>query len=312
MHTVYQYALNRIIDDGQSMVQLCLRVDFSALQRVICCTVNQQNLWVIAQERRTMNDKIIGRPIRLNSHKLVARKGLDYAEVVFLGDVHYGSPQCDVPRFLRMVEHCEKNNVYVVLMGDMIECATRHSVGAGVYEQDSSADDQHTQMVKWLTPLADKNLILGSHGGNHEERTYKESGVNVAKALARELKCRYLGDACWQQFRVGHETYTIYSLHGRTGSRFDGTALLALERISTSFYADLVAMGHAHKCINSIVLMQRVIRGLVTEHKKHLLICGSYLKYDRGYGQTLGLPISKLGSPKVKFYKDRHDLLISW
>ena len=28
--------------------------------------------------------------------------------------------------------------------------------------------------------------------------------------------------------------------------------------------------------------------------------------------QTVGLPISKLGSPTVKFYKDRHDLLISW
>jgi hypothetical protein len=71
-------------------------------------------------------------------------------------------------------------------------------------------------------------------------------------------------------------------------------------------------MGHMHKCINSIVLMQRVKNGLVTEHKKHLLITGGYLKYDGGYGQTLGLPISKLGSPKVKFYGDRHDISVSW
>ena len=259
-----------------------------------------------------MNDKIIGRPIRLNRHVLRVKRGDDFSEVIFLGDVHYGSPQCDTSRFLRMVDYCVKNNVYVVLMGDMIECATRNSVGAGVYEQILPADKQHTDMVEILTPLAEKRLILGSHAGNHEERSYKGDGINIAKALARELKVPFLGDACWQQFRVGQETYTIYSLHGRTGSRFDGTALLALERISTSFYADLVAMGHAHKCINSIVLMQRVVNGLVREHKKHLLITGAYLKYDRGYGQTFGLPISKLGSPKVKFFSRKHDLLVSW
>lgn len=259
-----------------------------------------------------VKDGIVGRPIRLNQRTLDVKKGNDFAEVIFLGDVHYGSPQCDVPRFRKMLDYCVENMVNVVLMGDMIECATRHSVGSGVYEQESPADKQHEQMVEWLQPLADANLILGSHAGNHCERVLKESGFNVAKALARELKCPYLGDACWQQFRVGPETYTIYSLHGRTGSRFDGTALLALERISTSFFADLVCMGHAHKVINSIVLMQRVCRDMVIEHKKHLLICGSYLKYDRGYGQTLGLPISKLGSPKVKFFSEKHDLLISW
>lgn len=259
-----------------------------------------------------MKDTILGRPIRLNRQKLRVKKGNDFAEVIFLGDVHYGSPQCDVDRFHRMVDYCVKNDVYVVLMGDMIECATRHSVGAGVYEQENIADSQHEQMVEWLRPLAKKHLILGSHTGNHESRVYNETGVNIGKALARELNVPYLGDACWQQFRVGSETYSIYSLHGRSGSRFDGTALLAIERISTSFFADLVCQGHTHKCVNSIVLIQRVLNGLVKEHKKHLLITGSYLKYDKGYGQTLGLPISKLGSPKVKFFSKKHDLLISW
>ena len=258
------------------------------------------------------NDKIVGRPIRLNKQVLAVKKGTDCAEVVFLGDVHYGSKQCDVTRFLAMIDYCLKHSIYVFLMGDMIETATRNSVGSGVYEQECSADSQHEQMVKWLKPLADKKLILGSHQGNHEERTYKDVGVNLSKALARELKIPYLGDACWNTFKVGEENYSIYTLHGRSGSRFDGTALLALERISTSFFADGVFCGHAHKCINSIVLMQKVSSGQVVEHKKHLLICGSYLKYDGGYGQTLGLPISKLGSPKVKFHSDKHDINISW
>jgi hypothetical protein len=263
------------------------------------------------KEKKAINDGIVGRPIRCNRRILKARQG-DHAEVMFIGDVHYGSPQCDIKRFLSNLAYCLKHKIYVFLMGDLTEVATRHSVGAGVYEQTMTADDQHTQLIEWLQPLADANLILGTHRGNHGERTYKEVGYDVDKALARELKIPFLGDACWSQFRVGSQLYSLYTLHGRTGSRFDGTALLALERISTSFFADMVCCGHVHKCINSIVLMQRVIDGQVIEHKKHLLITGAYVSYDKGYGQTLGLPISKLGSPKVKFYANRHDILVSW
>lgn len=259
-----------------------------------------------------INDKLPGRPIRLNKQTLKVKKGKDYAEVVFLGDVHYGSPQCDVKRFLAMVKYCLQNKIYVVLMGDLLETATRYSVGAGVYEQEVPNQSQHEQMCEWLMPLAEAGLILGAHTGNHEERIYKETGVNITKAMCRELKIPYLGDAIWSLFKVGRETYTIYSLHGRTGSRFDGTALLALERISTSFFCDLVAHAHTHKCVNSSVLIQKVVNGSVKEHKKHLVITGHYLKYDGGYAQVIGLPMGKLGSPKVKFFSKQHDIHTSW
>lgn len=258
-----------------------------------------------------MKDKIIGRPIRLNQQTLKVKKN-GYAEVIFIGDCHYGSPQFDKPRFLRMIDFCLKNRIYVFLMGDMIEMATRDSVGAGVYEQEYIGQVQYEQMIKILRPLADKKLLIGFLNGNHEDRVYKSTGINVGKMFARELKVKFLGDACWNQFKVGKQIYSIYSLHGRTGSRFDGTALLALERISTSFFCDLIVMGHAHKLISSTVIIQKIVNRTVKEHKKTLLISGSYLKYDGGYAQIIGLPISKLGSPKVKFYSRKKDILISW
>lgn len=257
-------------------------------------------------------DKIVGRPIRLNQQILTPVGKKDYAEVVFLGDCHLGSPQFDKPRFLGMIDYCLKNSIYVFLMGDLIEMATRYSVGAGVYEKSSIGQSQFDIMIDWLMPLANKGLILGSLTGNHEERVYNATGIDVGKMIANQLGVRYLGNACWNIFKVGKQSYSIYSLHGRTGSRFDGTALLALERISTSFFADLVCMGHTHKMISSTVIIQKIENGLVKEHKKTLLITGSYLKYDGGYGQTIGLPISKLGSPKVKFFSDKKDILVSW
>ena len=256
------------------------------------------------------SDKLVGRPIRLNQKRLVVNN--NEASVIFLGDVHYGSKQFDAKRFRAMLHYCLANNIYLMLMGDLLEVGTKGSVGAGVFEQECPAGTQHEVMIEWLKPLATHGLILGTHRGNHGERVYKDTGFDIDKALARELGISFLSDACWSQFKVGKETYNIYSLHGRTGARFDGTALLAIERISTSFFADMVAMGHAHKAVNSIVLMQKIANGCVVEHKKHLLITGSYLKYDGGYAQTVGLPISKLGSPKVRFFADRHDLVVSW
>jgi len=259
-----------------------------------------------------MKDTIVGRPIRCNRQRLEIKKGKDYTEVLFLGDVHLGSPQCDKVRFQNMLDYAKTNRLYVFLMGDLLEIGTRTSIGAGVYEQEFIGQSQYEQMCDWLKPLADRKLILGLLNGNHEERVYQATGMNTSKALARELHVPYLGDACWNNFSVGKQMYSIYSLHGRTGARFDGTALLAVERISTSFAADLVCMGHCHKAISSNVIIQRTVNGVVKEFKKFLLITGSFVKYDGGYAQVVGLPISKLGAPKVKFFANRHDLSISW
>jgi len=271
-----------------------------------------------------MKDKILGRPIKLNRQTLQVKRGKDYAELILLGDIHLGSPQCDVPRFLRMVDYCVKSNTPVLLMGDLLELATRHSVGSGVYEQEFIGQTQYEQMIGYLKPLAKKKLILGTLTGNHEDRAYVLSGVDVGKAFARELEVPYLGHACWNLFTVednrsfngakdkfgDRQSYSIYSLHGRSGARFDGTALLALERLAAPFHADVVAIGHSHKLVSSSVVMQTVRHGQVVEHKKHLVITGSFLSYG-GYAKTFGLPPSKLGSPKVKLFANKHDVHIS-
>jgi predicted phosphodiesterase len=246
----------------------------------------------------------------LNRQTLKVRKG-NYAEVVLLGDVHWGSPQCAKDKFLDMVNYCAQKKIYVLLMGDMIEMSTRDSVGSGVYEQEFPGQTQVEQMIECIRPLAKANLLLGSHNGNHCERVYKATGINIAKLMAKEWGCPYLGDACWSKFVVGEHSYTVYSLHGRSGAKFDGTALLALERLAAPFHADVVACGHSHKCISSAVMMQMRLRDRIVEHRKHLVITGHYLRYG-GYAQAYGLPPSKLGSPKLQFRSDIHRVSVSW
>jgi UDP-2,3-diacylglucosamine pyrophosphatase LpxH len=255
-----------------------------------------------------ISDKIVGRPTVVNKRRLAVKARKNYAEVVFLGDIHLGSPQCDVVRLKKMLDYCKSKGIYVLLMGDLIEMSVRDSVGSGVYDQEFPGQSQFEAMVDLLMPLAKKGLILGLLSGNHERRVYDRTGIDIAKAFARELKVPYLGDAMWNKFYVGKQSYDVYVLHGRTNARFDGTALLALERIAASFSADLLAMGHCHKLVTSSVVIQELNNTKIVERKKHLLLTGSYLSYTGSYAQMGGMPISKLGSPKAKFFADRHDI----
>jgi len=252
------------------------------------------------------------RRIRLNTATLIPKKGKDYAEVVFLGDVHYGSPQCDVPRFKAMLKYCFDKKISILLMGDLLEMATRDSIGAGVYEQEGIGQTQYEKMVEMLAPLAKAHLILGLLNGNHEERVYNSTGIDISKVMARELNVPYLQNASWNLFRVGSQSYSVYALHGRTGARFDGTVLKAVENVANSFYADVVAMGHAHKKVSGEVMVEGIFNGRVVQKKKFIVVTGSYLKYDGGYWQKTGGQISKLGSPKIKFFAKRHDCSVSW
>ena len=266
-----------------------------------------------ALEKYEGKDRIVGRPVRLNQQTLKIKEGKDYAEVVFFGDWHYGSRECDNKRALAMLKYCLEKKIYVFLMGDLIEAGTRYSVGAGVYQQKLNPQQQMEYIVEQLKPLADAGLILGFISGNHEARIEKETGIDIGKIMAKLLGVRYLGYACWNLFRVGKQNYTVYTLHGSTGSRFVYTKLKAVVDISHSFDADLICHAHVHEISSVSQTVQRVdMRNkTIVERKKFLLLTGHYLRYDQGYAQAKGLPIPKMGSPKVKFFANKWDIHIS-
>jgi predicted phosphodiesterase len=261
-------------------------------------------------------DKIVGRPIRLNYQVLKAdRSGTagKYATVKFCGDWHYGSKECDKKKLKEVLDFCLREKMYVFLMGDLLEAATRNSVGAGVYQQIMNPQKQMEEVIELLKPLADKKLILGCLMGNHEFRIEKETSINVTKVFCAILKIPYLGNACWNLFKVGNQYYRVYALHGSSGSKYLHTKLKAIMDISHNFSADLMVMGHVHDIDAGTELVQYVDlkSKTVKERKKHLLLTGHYLNYDGSYAQEKGFPIGKTGSPNVKFFSERKDVHIA-
>lgn len=257
-------------------------------------------------------DKLVGRPMKLNRVELqVNSKG--YAPLLFFGDLHWGSAQCQIKQAKAMLDWALKEKVYTLLMGDLLEMSLRDSVGHGVYQQKLNPQEQVEEMIALLQPLADAGLIIGLHTGNHEERITKGTGIDIMKMMSKVLKVPYCGYACWHLIKVGEQNYTMYSTHGSSNSTQSYTKLNAALKIGYFLNSDIIAYGHTHELSTATRIIQQIdMRSkTIVEKKQYIVMTGSYLGWEGGYAQVKGLPISKLGSPKAKFLAHEHDVHFS-
>lgn len=253
------------------------------------------------------------RKIRLNIMRLFPKKGKDYAEMLFFGDVHLGHPQCEEKKAQDMLNWALDNGVYVLLMGDLLEAGTRDSIGDSVYQQKLNPQKQMDTIVEWLEPLAKKGLIIGIHQGNHEFRITKATSIDITKIISKELGIPYLGYSCWSLLRVGGQNYSMYSTHGTSGSKFKHTKLKAVMDLTQWIDSDIIAMGHVHSIASEAVIKQSVSlkNKIIDEKKCFVTLTGSYLSWDESYAQMANMPITKIGSPKAKLFTDRKDVHFS-
>jgi len=246
--------------------------------------------------------------LKLNRQTLVVKPGKDYTEIVFIGDVHLGSKYCNAEAVWSMVDYCVDNSLYVFCMGDILEAASRYSVGSGVYEQ-TNPQEQIDLALELLRPLADKKLILGYLTGNHEERVTKATGIDISKYIAKELKVPYLGYAGWSLLYVGEQSYVLYTHHGASSATTLPSKIKSLIALSENGYADIIAMGHVHETWAGAIEKEYVNRKRKTVEIKRveLIITGHYLNYD-GYARTKAYSMGKQGSPKLKLFSDKFDV----
>ncbi len=258
-------------------------------------------------------DILKGPAIRLNKVRLKTKSGKDYAPVVFFGDLHLGHPNCDIEKAKKTLDYCLSNNVYIFLMGDLLEAGTKNSIGDGVYAQTLNPQEQYEELEELLSPLAKAELIIGCHSGNHEARITKDTSVNLIKILCKSLNVPYLGGACWSLIYVGNQSYSLYSMHGKAGSKFIYTKIKAVIDIGNSFMADIIAMGHVHDVAFEPIFIQTADRTKksVSQVKKHHIITGHYLSYDGSYAQDAGMNIGKMGSPIARLYASKKDVHVT-
>jgi len=237
----------------------------------------------------------------------------DKLVIVPFGDLHIGTKYFDEKECRRIVDWCVEENAYAIFMGDMIETATRDSVGAGVYEQEEILEKQIEHFYDVIGPLIKNKLVLGYHIGNHEARLYNSSGLNIVKQMCRELKIPYFGWGKLHYFKVKEQGYTMYTTHGSSGARLPHTKIKGALDLANLAEAEIYCMGHLHQLSHHVrnFYDSNLRKKTVEEKQKHFLLCGSYLNHWGSYGHVKNYEPVRKGSPKIKLSGTEHNIRIS-
>ena len=187
---------------------------------------------------------------------------LSSVEIHTFADEHIGDEHSDLKRLLARIEYVKNTpHAYCILNGDIIDNATKTSIG-DTYTQTFNPMEQLQRAVELFAPLRDKILCI-THG-NHENRTYKNEGINLSCLMANQLGLadRYTPTSAALFVRLGEyssrkkETngsgnvrkicYTLYVLHGSGGGRKEGAKANRLADMASIIDTDIYIHSHTH------------------------------------------------------------------
>lgn len=232
-------------------------------------------------------------------------------KLIPLGDVHLGAKTCEVDHFLGTVEYIKESGAMVILMGDLAECASKHSVGAGWVEQTMTPQDQLDALEEILKPIAPQILALIQ--GNHEYRIWRQAGMDFSKVLAKLIGVTYVGYSCFLKLKVRRFNYIIHAQHGASSAWYPHTKLTAAMRTAQHTDADVYLYGHVHELL-SLKVPRRTLdlrSRTVKRDKKYFVLTGSFLGYEGSYAEMKNMYPTQTGVAKLKFYGDRWDVHVS-
>lgn len=249
-------------------------------------------------------------------------RDISEAVLVCVSDLHYGPPEMDLARWLRLRDWIAENkHVRWVGLGDFLDTAIHDSPGMGGEGQCLPYDIATQLLERHLEPIAKQCLMMLS--GNHEERVAKKLKLNLSpiRSLAEKLGIAYRGNNSYLRLAVKQgkhcQQYDGYIHHGIGSARTMGGKLNTLQRTLEWNEIDFLAMGHTHAKIAMEFIRKRLGAEIVCadgqdcvrieQHMIPLAFCGSFLKHEaRSYSRAKGLSPASLGAVDFRFAVDRH------
>ena len=241
--------------------------------------------------------------------KIQLPRELPSVEIHTFADEHIGDEQSDLKRLLGRIEYVKNTpNAYCILNGDIIDNATKTSIG-DTYTQVFNPMEQLSKAVQLFEPIKDKILCI-THG-NHENRTYKNEGINLSCLMANQLGLadRYTPTSALLFIRVGdgHSStrnrrvcYTLYVLHGSGGGRKEGGKANRLAEMASIIDADIYIHSHTHLPM----VMKQAFHRIDTSNSAVALVdklfvnTAANLKYG-GYGEAGEFKPSSKDTPVI-------------
>lgn len=178
-------------------------------------------------------------------------------------DIHWDSPDCDMPTLTQHFDYCLKDNRYILINGDFFDAILLKDIKRAVPHNTEHRDNQLNvkleEAAHFLTPY--KNNILFMARGNHEETCLKYNGLDLLQMLTTLLNA---GEK--HQIKYGNYAnfirinwlnnnkrsvlhYDIYAHHGAGGSAPATKGMLDFAAIAKGVNADLIWIGHKHNAL---------------------------------------------------------------
>lgn len=234
----------------------------------------------------------------------------DHAYLLPIGDTHLGGCEVDEDLLLRNIDWVNREpHCRVVLMGDLIDVATRVSKTSPFQQNVRGVREQIDLAVNYFTPIKDK--IICAIDGNHELRLEDYCGWSPTISICERLGIQYGRYSCVVLLRVGKEKksndnliYSIYAHHTTGGGNTIGGKMnrcAMLREIVTN--CDVYLSGHNHMigAVPSETREIKVKEKKVIKKRQLFVDCGSYLNWDESYSESKMLKPNKPGSPRIRF-----------
>ncbi|MDD3414847.1 MAG: hypothetical protein PHY47_12705 [Lachnospiraceae bacterium] len=219
-------------------------------------------------------------------------------KIIPSGDWHLGHKNCVIDLIKQWTSELSETN-RGILMGDLAECATKDSIGKGLFDTNMMPEKQYEYIISLLEPYAD--YIDGAIIGNHEERLVNSTSFDITKLICNKLNIPYLHYNGYIKYSWNKVAYTFNIWHGAGKGSTSANAIKQCEDMSNRCIADVYLMGHVHKLLKSdrIVNIPDVRNMKVNKIKQYFITTGSALDYDDGYAEMKGLQPRILGYPTV-------------
>jgi predicted phosphodiesterase len=241
--------------------------------------------------------------------KIDLPKEIEKIELHTFADEHIGDEHCDLKRLKERIEYVANTpNAYCVLNGDLIDNATKTSIG-DTYTQVFNPMEQLEMVVELFSPIKDK--IFAITHGNHEARTYRKEGIDLSYLFAVQMGLfeRYSPTSAVLFLRFGKsrnhggdskQCYTIFMLHGSGGGRKEGAKAIRLADMASIIDTDIYCHAHTHL---PMVMKQGYHRidkqnSTVRYVEKLFVNTAANLKYG-GYGEAQEFKPSSKTSPII-------------
>jgi hypothetical protein len=227
--------------------------------------------------------------------------------IVPIGDIHFGNRYFDKSYLDMALSFVAKNRnrCRIFLMGDLLELATKGSVGRGVYDEKYHTNRQFEMAVETFKPYADLVDIVIE--GNHEERIIRDTSFEIMEEFTHRIG-RHSAYAKFEGIvntRVGEHVYSSYVWHGASGGTKEASALNALLNMRERALCHMYFMGHTHKLIDfkRKVFLPNVDGNEAYSLEQLFVNTGTALG-DGGYGVQKGFALQDIGFGAVELFAD--------